>query len=1223
MKASDDAPDLRSTVSGSMPAFWEQLVHITLRLKDSHYAVVMVVLSMVSLPAFRRNGYIAVADVWPAAFVPGNHALSEALNLWSSTATSGMGSPSFSPIMVPLGLWGALSHLLGINGPTTEFLFMWMLLIFDGVGTTFFFRTIFPNEPRWAAALAGIGVATSFYSAINFVNEIQPFAMGYFPLVAGFIVRRLRSPVNRLRFSGEIGLLSLGAYVVAASPSLVVYLILWSGLWLILCWFRYRNFKETIAPIIAGLFLSVGANCWWAYAAYITLFKSAAVQQTFASPDAWSWVNQNASLLAQLTMQGHWAWPDPMYYPWAQSYLATVWKYALYVPAVFAFIAALFGRSRKWVFVLAIIGVFSLFIGKGTHAPFSSSNLFLSAKLPFFWLFRDAQVETSKTLYPILFSLGALGIALALRCFLRIAKRFRINKRSLGVLQPTVATMLISVFILGGAPFIDGVFLSDWLGGRAKTVINIPDDWLKASQFINSAKASGRVLLLPNDDFYMMPYRWGYYGTDEVAQTLIKRRVLTLYPQGGGYLSGSTGLSALEQSIEDAIRNRPDLDLSPALEALNIEWIIQRNDVIADLPGRTIISSTYLTRYLDLQRGIYRVREFGNLALYHVRRPASYVEAYDGVGFWMGSHPLQLLEQKLLLGRSIPWLTEDAPGITSTRARAFEVSRKKLSIRNRLNGRMLLSPKTVSVYLKKSSPGSLKVSLIGISLSQSTTRVRWDWSAPIKLKSMLGEFSFLEIGNQRFAVPTAGLNSGRRLVVGVYAFRDSGAGIPIRLWSSRGVDLAQRAKWTPLGDCHNVDPRNAKLQMIGGTTQIVKLSASADAACTEKTIYMEQTSSKPLLLALSYRSLQGHQPELVLSEDGGPYEHIELSPGHAWLRLRHWLTMRPHRRVAVTVYAYGQRGLPRTINEYGNVKLVKMQVAGEIRARLSSSVVPVRAGQLVFEPAYVGKNLIAGWGKPFNANAYEPLPDFETRLRFHKLASHVIDLSAKREGVGITQSIWGVGSRLLHISLSARGVKGSAPVARVSAQDGTQLFVSAFTNSTSWQDEESDILVPMNNDYVSISLYAYAGNDHLTETQYKNVTLAAAGGGAGLAVQVSGAPPRKIPMPVNETRTNEFVATPAASAKILVFKMSFDRQWAVLSRGHLLPWRHVIVDGATNGWLITGEVPSSVTIAYLPALWSSRLQLLACVTVLLSLLLFARSLGLQRAKQQQTISDPP
>ena len=46
------------------------------------------------------------------------------------------------------------------------------------------------------------------------------------------------------------------------------------------------------------------------------------------------------------------------------------------------------------------------------------------------------------------------------------------------------------------------------------THVSVPAYWTAMASYLNGSAPPGNLLVLPEDDFYQMPYTWGYYGAD-------------------------------------------------------------------------------------------------------------------------------------------------------------------------------------------------------------------------------------------------------------------------------------------------------------------------------------------------------------------------------------------------------------------------------------------------------------------------------------------------------------------------------------------------------------------------------------------------------------------------------------------------------------------------------------------------------------------------------------
>jgi hypothetical protein len=218
--------------------------------------------------------------------------------------------------------------------------------------------------------------------------------------------------------------------------------------------------------------------------------------------------------------------------------------------------------------------------------------------------------------------------------------------------------VLTSLLLTNGIAFISGdVIPPTWLNGTAKSVITPPHYWRQASDFLNAQSDDARVLVLPNDDFYAMPYTWGYYGIDAVAQTWIARPVVIAAPVSSNWIGGSPALLAQYGHLIDDMRAGPGRTVAPALSALGVGWIVQRNDVDWSSAGRHIMSPAVIGAYLRHQPGIRKVARLGLLDLYRVAISHGCASAYDDFVRVPQGHDIDLVRALGQLGSEVPFVT--------------------------------------------------------------------------------------------------------------------------------------------------------------------------------------------------------------------------------------------------------------------------------------------------------------------------------------------------------------------------------------------------------------------------------------------------------------------------------------------------------------------------------------------------------------------------------------
>lgn len=629
--------------------------------EGSLYIPVVFMLVLIAFVGLYRPGYVVGGDNWPTAFIPGNHDLEHSMHLWGYTVT-GMGSPQFNPSWFALGLWGRLWLSLGLPGPGVQFIFVTAMLIWEGVGMIRFVRVLFP-EQRFAALAAGIGLPVSFINTVGLTNYVQVFAFGYFPWLAALLISHIRRPRPIWRSAAQIGLASLGLLIISANPPLVVAAILWALAWIVLGWCVWHTFRRTWMAVCIGVCFAALLNGWWMYAASVALYGSnGTTRQVFAGPLDWGWVSGRASLLNLLSMQGFWAWPSPEVFPWAGLYTQGILQISLFVPLLLASMGIIWAPYRRRTLLLLAIILVSLFLAKGLHPPLEGVNRFLYLHVPFFWLLRDPQAVMDCILYPALYTMAALGVAEVLRGTRILLDRCRLRAAWRIPVLSVAGSAVVLLLTTSGYALANGAAVPDeTMDGAAKTVVTIPRYWYDVARYLRQNDPQSGVLMLPNDDFYQMPYTWGYYGVDAVAQTFIDQPLFYL-TSGLGYLGASASFQSQQDHLLSLIRKESIVAIAPILQAMGIKWVIERRDVDWAWPGRSILSAPFLVRYLGHQPDIVKVRSFGQLDVYRVTLNTAPIEAYRGAGAWLGPKYPRLAELASLLGGDVPWISSALNG---------------------------------------------------------------------------------------------------------------------------------------------------------------------------------------------------------------------------------------------------------------------------------------------------------------------------------------------------------------------------------------------------------------------------------------------------------------------------------------------------------------------------------------------------------------------------------
>src|SRR5439155_19404831 len=188
-----------------------------------------------------------------------------------------------------------------------------------------------------------------------------------------------------------------------------------------------------------------------------------------------------------------------------------------------------------------------------------------------------------------------------------------------------IATIPVAVVtsVLVGFPLITGDVVADTRPKLPPAHVQLPAYWEQMADVVDERPTRGAVLVLPPDDFYGMPYKWGYYGADDFIANLFRRPVVVPNPQGSAYVSASTELlSAIDQTAQSILSH--DWRQTEALvTAMNTPLVLVRGDIVTPYEGRPIVSPAALADALTVSPNFSLVRKTGLLDLFELKSATS------------------------------------------------------------------------------------------------------------------------------------------------------------------------------------------------------------------------------------------------------------------------------------------------------------------------------------------------------------------------------------------------------------------------------------------------------------------------------------------------------------------------------------------------------------------------------------------------------------------------
>ncbi len=835
---------------------------------------------------FRTDGALASGDLVPPVAPGGDYRAH-----WNDF-DDGTGSPSYAIAWLPYFEGLRAFDRLGLGDVLFQRVWMTLLLAGAAASVVFLARSLFRSP--LAGAVAGLLSTFNGYRLVLEFDAVPLAAMVAAGFLGGLIIRH--GSAERSAHPLLFAVVSLTLGFVFLNPPHVVLVLAWVLACVLLAWVlegraalrRIGRFSLSAVPL-ALLF-----NLWWLVPAYLTLTGSA-FGQRFAAPriEQWAWTHQRASIPNVLSLTSSWGWLRPEYYPFSAELERIPFSVLQYAPAGAALLGVFLARGRtlRAAYFLAAVGVGAVWVTKGLHPPLGAVNLWLYHHVPGFWLFR----ETTK-----------MGLVLVL-VFSLLAALAVVHLNRLSVLAGAAgAAVIVAAVVTYAHPLLTGEMIAGKRPLLPPAHVRLPSAWQQAAEYLDAQPEQGKVVVLPQLDFYQAPTTWGYYGSSFLHQ-LIERPVIEPLP--GGYYSEpvvSQLVGTLEQEILDGTG-----DVRPALRALGASYVLLRRDLDTSFPGRSFVAPLRLARALVRAHGLRRVRSFGLVDLYEakgVRGP----EVYPAM-------PL------LTVGTTAPPLYR-LLGVGANAALVAPATERLLNGMTTGETRLLPArggPARVGVFFGETS------TIVKLDRESGGTEISFPKLSP-PLRIGVGRESFIVSGRRQ---KTRVIKITPANAPTIYRFLPSDriTSIPIR----RG--LARR-----VGDCNTYDRRSPSDVGLSGAVvdqdemPTLRLGARDHAACLAIPISFRPAT--PLRVRLAYRGVTGNLPRVCVWQD--PPQRCASLPGllasPGWHRLEGTITPEARTQsLRLFLYADGGGREP-TVTEYRDLEVERPQPS------ITIGVAPVR-----------------------------------------------------------------------------------------------------------------------------------------------------------------------------------------------------------------------------------------------------------------------------------------
>jgi hypothetical protein len=505
-----------------------------------------------------------------------------------------------------------------------------------------------------AAGTAGLFGAFNPYFLTNKIFLAPRPTLIAAGLLGGIVLRVARNGVT-VRWVLAFTLGSLLASIIFVNPPGAYLVVISLGVSVAATIARYG--RAAIMRLVRfGLVVAIPVllvNLWWIVPAWLSLHGGDARPVTAPGPLAWIWVTRRSSLGNILGLSTTWAWPE--YYPFAKTldgFPFSVLHYALPLLAVIGLVLARRPWRRAFAVLLAAALVLA-WLTKGLHPPARDASLWLYQHVPGLWLLRDPE-KTLVVLVLVVVVLAGYGVA-------RL-----VHSRGLGGAGFPIALTLVAGALVYVFPFYTGFKATlSKPHQHSSAVVRIPSYYGQMARVLDNAPGGGRILALPEADYYQVPFTWDYYGLP-IWRFVFDRPLIASGSGGGSYQTTSAEVTQLAREVQSSLIGQGGRGVAQQLRALDVAYVLVSGDVNWRRRGRHLASPQLLDRVLARTTGLHLYARRGSLALYAVDRAPGDVYAAQPVAYrgpaWL--QPAALAAAKLPVTTAL--VTGTRPGAGRT-----------------------------------------------------------------------------------------------------------------------------------------------------------------------------------------------------------------------------------------------------------------------------------------------------------------------------------------------------------------------------------------------------------------------------------------------------------------------------------------------------------------------------------------------------------------------------
>jgi hypothetical protein len=578
--------------------------------------IIVSLLSLAATFSWLKVGYvIANGDSFPFTMINPDKWINQIPFTWNNLFNGG-GEPNFQITYIVSVLFSYCLKSMSLPAYLIQFIIYSSLFICQGLSIVYFLKVLFPDHKRSSSIIVG----SIFYNFNVFLLYWIPpqvmamLSMILIPLLGGLLVKAYttRKNIYIILFS-IISILLSGVFV---NPPMIVIILIFVLIIIGYLIIQLRRVEIKTLLKIAGLTLLI--NLFWIIPVYMCLFTQG---NTNVSADVslggWDWSMVRNSFLNIFWLSTTFGWNELDYYPYSIKYNSIIMLF-VFIPTIFVFCINLLKRKvQKIVIYFLTLLVLLFLISKGIHQPFGFIyNLF--QKIPGFWLFREPALK-------FFFIIITIYSILIVKAF----ETIKINRRDLKIFT---SSALILIILAISFPIWNGEAIPDKKPNYPPAHAKIPEYW----EDLKCEKLTGKVIVLPNNDFYQMPYTWGMYSADFLSEEIINSEVIKVNNNIEGYTYYSNNYFQATNIVLQVLQGNKLIDFKKAIDNLGVNYLIVRKDIDFDFTDRPIISPYKIEELLKTINGIDYYKSVGEIDIYRNTQPVSAIYANNKANFYKG-----------------------------------------------------------------------------------------------------------------------------------------------------------------------------------------------------------------------------------------------------------------------------------------------------------------------------------------------------------------------------------------------------------------------------------------------------------------------------------------------------------------------------------------------------------------------------------------------------------